>query len=220
MKSKSIKDMENENMESKRQQLKNIIFDMGNVLLDFNPEVSLNAFCKSEEEKDIVRKELFHGPEWMMADEGLILDRERYDLVKVRVPEKYWEGLKRCAEEWDICMKPVQGARQFCQLAKEMGYGVYILSNASDLFYRYFPNFLPMDFFDGIVVSADIKMVKPDEKIYRYILDKYQLNPQECLFIDDRAENVEGARKVGISAEVFCENYEQIRQKWIREETL
>ena len=70
-----------------------------------------------------------------------------------------------------------------------------MLSNASDLFYEYFPNLLPLDFFDGIFVSSDYKMLKPDEKIYRTFLAKYGLNAGECLFIDDRKENVSGAER-------------------------
>ena len=70
-----------------------------------------------------------------------------------------------------------------------------------------------MNLFEGIVVSADLHIIKPDERIYRYLLERYGLNPGETLFIDDRLENVEGARKVGIQAEVFQNNFEQIVKK-------
>lgn len=196
--------------------IKNIIFDMGNVLLDFNPEVPLEKFCQSEEEKDWVRKELFQGPEWEMGDRGDIKDAERYDLVKQRVPEKYWRALKECSFHWDICMKPVEGALEFVKTVKELGYGIYVLSNASDLFYQYFTNFTPLDYFDGIVVSADLKMLKPDARIYQYILNKYSLQANECLFIDDRLENVEGAKSVGLQAEQFVNNYSEIYEKYIK----
>ena len=83
---------------------------MGNVLLDFNPEFVLNRFCSSDEEKNIIRKELFEGPEWLMGDKGDIKDADRFDLVKVRVPEKYHGALKNCANHWDICMIPLDGA--------------------------------------------------------------------------------------------------------------
>ena len=63
------------------------------------------------------------------------------------------------------------------------------------------------------MVSADLHIIKPDERIYRYLLERYGLNPGETLFIDDRLENVEGARKVGIQAEVFQNNFEQIVKK-------
>ena len=180
---------------------------MGNVLLDFNPDAVLDEFCSSEEEKDVIRKELFEGPEWMMGDRGDIKDSDRFDLVKVRVPEKYHEALKNCAYKWDLCMKPLPGAREFCEAVKDQGYGIYVLSNASDLFYKYFPNLLPLDFFDGVFVSSDYLMLKPDLKIYKTFLEKYSLRADECLFIDDREENVEGAKKAGLNGFVFDGDY-------------
>ncbi len=190
--------------------IKNIVLDMGNVLLDFNPGVILDMFCSSDEEKEVIRKELFEGPEWMMGDRGDIKDSDRFDLVKVRVPEKYHEALKNCAYKWDLCMKPLPGAREFCEAVKDQGYGIYVLSNASDLFYKYFPNLLPLDFFDGVFVSSDYLMLKPDPEIYKTFLEKYSLRADECLFIDDREENVEGAKKAGLNGFVFDGDYEKI----------
>lgn len=194
--------------------IKNIVLDMGNVLLDFNPQVSLDAFCHSQAEKDIIRKELFNGPEWHAADLGEMKDGERYDFVKERVPREYWDALKLCCDKWDICMKPVEGAVAFCQYVKAQGYPIYILSNASDAFYRYFPNFLPFDFFDGIVVSADIRITKPDRGIYEYLFEQYRLRAEECLFIDDRADNIQGAIDAGMNACQFQDNFEQIKSHY------
>lgn len=190
--------------------IKNIILDMGNVLLDYDPEVSLNRYCSSEEEKNIIRKELFQGPEWVMADRGDILDSDRYDLVCQRVPEQYHEALKNCCLHWDICMKPLAGAREFCAKVREKGLGLYVLSNASDLFYRYFPNFLPFDYFDGILVSSDVHLIKPDIRIYELMLETYQLTAEECLFIDDRLDNVNGAIAAGIQGYQFRNDYDTL----------
>ena len=193
--------------------IKNIVLDMGNVLLDFNPEFVMNTFCSSEEEKDIIRKELFNGPEWALGDRGDFKDKDRYDLVKVRVPEKYHEALKNCADHWDICMDPLPGAREFCEYVKNKGYGIYVLSNASDLFYTYFPKFLPLDFFNGVFVSSDYLMLKPDLEIYETFLKKYNLNADECLFIDDRTDNINGAKKAGFNTFQFMGDYDEIKKQ-------
>lgn len=193
-----------------KKMIRNIVLDMGNVLLDYNPDVSLNRFCSSEEEKEIIRKELFDGPEWKLGDKGEIKDKERYDLVKVRVPRKYHEALKNCAEQWDICMNPLEGAREFCEYIKDHGFGIYVLSNASDLFYEYFPRLLPLDFFDGVFVSSDYLMLKPDVEIYNAFLKKYGLIAGECLFIDDRQENCSGAAKAGFNTFRFKGDYSEI----------
>ena len=191
--------------------IRNIVFDMGNVLLDYDPEVSLGKNCTSAEEKDIIRRELFEGPEWAMGDRGDIRDAERFDLVKERVPVQYHEALKNCADHWDICMKPLSGAKEFCEYCKESGYGIYVLSNASDLFYRYFPNFSELSFFNGVFVSSDHRMLKPDRVIYETFLAEYGLAAGECLFIDDRQENADGARNAGMHAVVFRGDYAEVK---------
>jgi putative hydrolase of the HAD superfamily len=183
---------------------------MGNVLLDYRPEYVMDQFCSSEEERDVIRRELFDGPEWQMGDRGDIKDKDRYDLVKKRVPEKYHEALKNCALHWDICMDPIDGAREFCETVKEKGYRIFVLSNASDLFYVYFPKFLPLDFFDGVFVSADFRMLKPDVEIYKTFLNKYGLKGEECLFIDDRQDNIEGAGKAGLNTFRFEGDYGKV----------
>ena len=194
--------------------IKNVFLDMGNVLLNFDPGYSINKYCKTQEEKDIVRKALFEGEEWIKSDAGEISDKDKFEKVKHKVPEKYHESLRQCAENWDLCMTPLKGAKEFCDYLKNKGFGIYILSNASDKFYIYFPRFLPLEYFTGIVVSSDIHMLKPNEDIYNYILNKYKLKAEESLFIDDREENVEGAKKVNINGEVFKNDYDAIIKKY------
>lgn len=192
--------------------IKNIVLDMGNVLLDYNPDVCLKRFVEKEEDRRLIRRELFEGPEWVQGDLGYLTDEERFNGVSLRIPEKLHGELKQCVEKWHICMKPLSGAREFCAYAKEKGYRLYILSNASESFYEYFPQFAPLDYFDGVVVSCDIHIIKPDVRIYQYLVDKYGLLAEECFFIDDRAENVEGARKAGINGMVFYGDYEEVKE--------
>lgn len=184
---------------------------MGNVLLDYNPEVPLERFCPDEESKAIIRRELFEGPEWAMGDRGELRDCDRYDRVKPRVPVQYHEALKDCAYHWDICMIPVEGAKDFCEYVKAHGYGIYVLSNASDKFYEYFQNFAPVEYFDGVVVSADEGITKPDVRLYRILLERFGLTADECFFIDDREDNVAGAQAAGMQAVVFKNNFEDIK---------
>lgn len=191
--------------------IKNIVLDMGNVLLDYNPDVCLKLFVVSEEDRQLIRRELFEGPEWVQGDLGEILDVERFAGVSLRVPERLHKELKLCVEKWDVCMVPLPGAKEFCEYAREQGYRLYVLSNASDAFYRYFPAFAPLDYFDGIVVSSDIHILKPDIRIYQYLLEQYKLLPEECFFIDDREDNVEGAKSAGMNAAVFRGDFEEMK---------
>ena len=194
------------------QEIKNIIFDMGRVLLQFDPQVSLDTYCKSQEDKELLYKELFEGPEWIMGDEGIITNGQRYDLVKERVPERLHRVLKLIVENWVMCMEPVEGALNFYKLVKEKGYQTFVLSNACNRFYGYFPRFYDLDSFQGVVVSSDVKMIKPNPAIYEYILKTYDLKPEECLFIDDVKANVEAAKAAGIKGFVFQNNYEELKE--------
>ena len=194
-------------------EIKNIIFDMGRVLLKFDPYVSLNTYCESKEDIDFLYKELFEGPEWIMGDEGKITNDGRYDLVKKRVPERLHCTLKLVVENWDMCMEPVEGALEFYKFVKEKEYRTFVLSNACNRFYNYFPKYYDLKSFDGIVVSSDVKMIKPNPAIYKYILETYNLKPEECLFIDDVEANVKAAEKAGIKGFLFENNYEELKEK-------
>lgn len=194
--------------------IKNIIFDMGNVLLDYNPQVVLDAFLDREEDKELIKKELFQGPEWIMGDRGEITPEGKYEAISKRIPERLHKALKNCVEHWHDFMPLVDGAKVFVDCAKKEGYRIYVLSNASKEFYTYFPKAFELELFDGIVVSADHHMIKPAAGIYEYLLNHYHLTPEESLFIDDRLENVEAARQIGILGEVFKENYDEIAEKY------
>ncbi len=85
-----------------------------------------------------------------------------------------------------------------------------MISNASYRFHDYFPGFYNVEEFKGIVVSADLHIIKPDARIYQYLLDTYHLKAGECLFLDDVAANVEGAKAVGMQSLQFQNNYDEI----------
>ena len=190
--------------------IKNVIFDMGNVLLDYDPQAAMDELEITPDAQPIIMKELFCGNEWVQLDLGNITEDEAYESIKQRIPEEYHADLRKCIDGWDICMKPLNGAKKFCEFVKSNGFGVYVLSNAHKSFYRYFPRYFDLEFFDGVVVSADVHIVKPDVRIYEHIIEKYNLKAEECLFIDDRADNVEGAIKAGMKAIRFKNDFEEI----------
>ncbi|MCI9420300.1 MAG: HAD family phosphatase [Eubacterium sp.] len=192
--------------------LKHVILDMGNVLLDYNPRAALDRFFKTEEDKALIQRELFDGPEWIQGDLGYITNKQRYDGVSKRVPARLHERLRACVDGWDFCMIPLEDAIPFCHFVKEQGYGIYVLSNAGLEFYQYFTKYFDPAFFDGIVISSEVHVVKPDVRIYQTLLDKYALKADECLFIDDRKNNVEGARACGMQAHHFQNDFKTLKK--------
>ena len=188
--------------------IKNVVLDMGNVLLSYDPHVILDKVCETEEEKQLILTNLFESEIWLMGDRGEITNDERYDLAKEHLPEKLHPKLKECVAHWDICMLPIAGAKEFCHRCREEGYRIYVLSNACNHFYDYFPRYYDIDLFDGVMVSSDVHLIKPDTRIYELLCETYGLEPQECVFIDDRPENVEAAERVGMKGIVFDGDYE------------
>ncbi len=194
--------------------IRNLIFDMGNVLLDYNPQICLNLFLKHPKDREIIMDELFHGPEWIEADKGDITCDEMFVEIKKRVPERLHPALRKCIDHWQICMTPLPGAKEYITAAKKAGYQIYLLSNASSSIYDYFPSFLPFDFFDGAVISSDVHLIKPNPKIYLHLLHTFHLQAAECLFIDDRAENVSAAVRLGMNGFLFKGSFEGLDQTW------
>jgi putative hydrolase of the HAD superfamily len=94
---------------------------------------------------------------------------------------------------------------------KSKGYKLYLLSNAAKRQHAYWPRVPGNEFFEGTVISADWRLVKPQPEIYHALLSRFGLQPQECLFVDDSAQNVEGANFVGMDGIVFHGDAEEFR---------
>lgn len=190
--------------------IKNIILDMGNVLLSYDPDRILDALCDTEEEKELIRDQLFLGKEWAMGDIGAITNEERYDLVKERLPQHVHGALRRVVDHWWEYMPRVEGAQDFCTRQRARGYQLYVLSNACNRFDTYFPKNYELNQFNGIMVSSHVHLVKPDAEIYRLLCDTYGLQPSECIFIDDMQANVEAARALGMAGVVFDGDWSKV----------
>lgn len=192
--------------------IKNIIFDMGNVLLDYNPRIPLGMYLDNDSDRTLIRKELFESEEWILRDKGMITKDEMYHRIVQRIPDRedLKNGLRKCIDNWYVCMKALPGARECVESCKKAGYKVYILSNAGDDFHEYFKEFLPEEYFDGIIVSAFIHKIKPEPEIYQHLLNQYHLKAEECFFVDDRQDNVEAAVAAGMYGMRFEGSYDAV----------
>ena len=96
---------------------------------------------------------------------------------------------------------------------KEAGYGIYLLSNASVAQHDYWPRIPVSSYFDGKLISCDVKTVKPCPRIYELFTEKFGLNPEECLFVDDATANVAAAIACGWQGIVFHGDADELRRK-------
>ncbi len=193
--------------------IKNIVFDMGNVIIRFDPELFMVRLGLAEEDRRLLKRELFVSLEWSRMDRGSLTDEEAAEIVCRRVPERLHDAVRRLVGMWDRPILPVEGMYELVEELRGMGYGIYLLSNASFRQHDYWPRVPASKFFDGTLISADVKLVKPQPEIYRLLCDKFSLIPEECVFIDDSTSNAEGAYFCGINALVFHGDAHEMRLK-------
>lgn len=184
--------------------IRNIVFDMGNVLIYWRPELFVERYGVAEEDRPLLLQEVFNSVEWIQLDRGIIPFEEGIAAMCRRLPERLHAAARELTLYWwERYLLPVEGMADLVRELKELGYGVYLLSNAKLDLPQYFDRIPGSECFDGRIVSADWKLLKPQPEIYQVLLREYGLKAEECFFVDDLFINVEAAVLVGMSGAVF-----------------
>ena len=129
--------------------IKNIVFDMGNVIIRFDPELFMVRLGLADEDRRLLKRELFVSLEWSRMDRGSLTDEEAAEIVCRRVPERLHDAVRRLVGMWDRPILPVEGMYELVEELRGMGYGIYLLSNASFRQHDYWPRVPASKFFDG-----------------------------------------------------------------------
>lgn len=193
--------------------IKNIIFDMGNVLLKFDRNYFLDAVGVKPADRRTLMNNVYLSLEWAKMDRGSMTEEEAAASMCSRLPERLHEQAHLLVDRWDRPILPVPGMAELVRELKEAGYGVYLLSNASYRQHEYWPRVPGSEYFDGTLISADVKLVKPCAEIYELLYSTFDLTPSECLFIDDSAANIEGAERTGMPGIVFHGDADELRDE-------
>ena len=181
----------------------NFIFDIGNVLIDFKPEQFLREILNDPQSEQKINEIIFKSEEWVKLDEGLITPQQACDNFCRRKPE-YKELIIKVMDKIPEMLTPMDETAGLLPKIKNLGHKLYYLSNYHKGLSRYIrEKYSFFDLFDGGVFSCDIHMIKPSPDIYRYFLNKYNLEPQDCVFFDDTAQNIKSAQKEGIKSVLF-----------------
>ena len=183
--------------------IKNIIFDMGNVLMRFDPMALASHFASSQEDQKLLCEHVFSGPEWYALDAGSIDEEDALSSILSMMPSRLHAAAEEAFRNWDRYFGPIQETNDYARSLKERGYKLYLLSNAGVRFARYRTRIPVYDCFDGVIVSAYVRQVKPDRAIYETLFSTYELEPAECFFIDDNEHNVAAALACGMQGLVF-----------------
>jgi len=192
--------------------IRNVIFDMGQVLIYYKPDLYIERLGISGEDSGILLREVFCRVEWVQLDHGTITEAEAVKSICQRVPPRLYHAVEELVFRWWARpLSPVPGMKELVAELKEAGYGIYLLSNANIQQIKYHDRIPGTEYFDGRIVSAECKMLKPQREIYELLLDTYGLQAEECLFIDDSPLNVEGALCAGIRGIVFDDDLPRLR---------
>lgn len=182
--------------------IKNLIFDLGNVLISFIPSDFLRRKEYPENKINTILSDIFSGKEWAMLDNGDISTPEAISSITAR------SSLSRAETELvfnlrkDILFPMGENVRLLPALKKE-GYKLFYLSNFPlDLFEEVKNDYYFFRHFDGGIISAEARLSKPDIRFFELILNKYGLAAGDTLFIDDLPANVEAASATGMKGYV------------------
>ncbi len=189
---------------------------MGGVLIDYNPEKTLGSLF-DKETADILLKEIFRNDIWSLKDKGLISPDEIMEQKKPSIPEEVFEKTSEMVHNFYPYMPPFEKMYDFVNRLKENGYGIYLLSNASSDFHERRAGIPALSLFDGVLISADYKLLKPEKEIYEALFEKFSLNPEECYFIDDVQKNIDGARAAGMDGHCYYHGDIEILRKAMQE---
>lgn len=192
--------------------IKNIVFDMGNVLVKWAPETFLEGY--SESEKELFRKEIYFSENWLRLDRGELSEDEITELVCSRVPESYRADAEKLIK-WYHFSSMIEGMEELVKELKDRGYKIYLLSNTSKAFYKFKELFPVIKHIDGTFISADHGVLKPDKEIFRLFCEKFSLYPRECVFVDDSQANVKSASEEGFSGIWFKGNAEELKRELV-----
>ncbi|MBR2653091.1 MAG: HAD-IA family hydrolase, partial [Lachnospiraceae bacterium] len=167
--------------------IRNIIFDMGQVLIRFNTEVFLDRFASdyTTEERTLLLREVYRSAEWIMQDRGTHTPEQTVEIVCRNLPEKLHEAVYNLVCRWNEDIIPVEGMKELVEELKGKGYGIYLLSNAARDLPDYWERIPGHEYFDNLCVSAFHGFIKPQPELYRCALQKFNVAPEECVFIDD-----------------------------------
>lgn len=191
--------------------IRTIIFDIGNVLADFNWRAYLDSFALPEQEDRIVERTLFLSPLWAEIDRGRLSDDELLAQICKSAPEQEML-IRRVYSGAGMAVSQNTYAPGLLKRLKELGYQIYILSNYGKTFYEErLSNFEFLRYSDGQVISYQEQYIKPEPEIYQILLSRYQICPEEAVFFDDLPKNLETAKTFGINT-VQVRGYESIEE--------
>ena len=153
--------------------VRNVIFDMGNVLMTFNGPYFASCFTDTPEDAALLNAALFGSPLWTLLDSGTIGHETMTRYAEHHLPERLHPNLHECLAHWPERSEAIVDVNELGIRLKEESFGVYVLSNASTRIMEQLGHAPVIPYVDGVVVSANERMMKPDPSIYQLLCERY-----------------------------------------------
>ena len=183
--------------------MKNWVFDLGAVLLEWNPQAIVSTFTADVDQQKTLLREIFLHPDWLAMDCGRLSEAEAIPRAAERTSLKQ-PDIIALFDSVRESLTIIPDTLDLLETARKNGRTLYCLSNMSPENYAFLKNkYKFFDYFHGIVVSGLENTMKPEKKIFQILLQRFALDPEETLFIDDRSENTRVAEQFGMSAITF-----------------
>ncbi len=192
--------------------IKNIIFDIGNVLATFEPKVFLHKVLNNPVIEQKIYEVVFSNSTlWNLYDQGIYEAEDVVEIASKNIPELKKE-IELVLTNWVQYVLLISSSMEVIKRYKD-AYSLFILSNIPRDNYEYISSHYDyMHEVKGGVYSYQYKMIKPDIRLFQVLLQKYELCANECLFIDDKLENVESAKSLGFHT-IHLMDYRQMPKK-------
>lgn len=197
--------------------IKNIVFDMGKVLIRYDAYEYVNKYVADQAVVPLLCEEIFQSVEWIQMDRGILEEEDAIRSICRRLPDELHHYVPMLIENWHMEIPPYDEMETLAKELKEKGYHLYLLSNTSKRFHRFCVNIPALQYFDGTFISADYRMLKPELVIFQTFYQHFQLNPSECYFVDDNNANIEAAKMTGMSGFIYRGDVEKCRIAMRRE---
>jgi len=183
--------------------IKNIVFDVGNVLVAFRYRELMQDLGFDETTVDYLAKNMVETPFWNELDRGDKMNADAIEKFTNELPEykseilKFWDNIQDVVKEYDY-------SEGLVKELKAAGYSVYILSNYPvETYHMHWPTFKFLPHADGYIVSGFERVIKPDEKIYRLLESRFGIKLEDSIFVDDRQINIDAANSYGMKGILF-----------------
>lgn len=194
--------------------IKNVVFDLGGVLIDYKPKDYLRSFGYDEEKIVELFEHIFDNPLWKEFDRGTYTIAEGIKILESQKPEHNEDVIKILCNDWVDILLYKEKTGEFLKKLKQEGYQLYVLSNFPIEAFEFIEK--KYDFFklfDGKIVSGYINLIKPDIEIYTHMLETFGILPEETVFIDDLQSNLDAANSIGINTILFTD-IEEVESKF------